>query len=87
MDSPAVLAGEARNLRRCLGESVNDRLAVLGERVGVDRHQHLGAVAEDVGDCSKFADVLGVVDHVRGSRVAQTVGCEPRHAGLLHEPR
>src|SRR5687767_10700122 len=61
-----------------LADLVGDGLEALGQGVGVDPHEHVGAVAEDVGRRPELADVAGVADHVRGRRVAQAVGADPR---------
>ncbi len=75
---PAGLAG--RPLRRYLREPVDDCLPTLGQGVGVDRQQHLWTVAEDVTDRAEFADVFGVVDHVRRRGMTQTVRREPEES-------
>src|SRR5262249_35042690 len=57
----------------------------LGQRVGVDAHEHIRPVPEHVGHRSELTDVSGAPDHVRGCRVPQTVRGEPREARLLDD--
>ena len=65
---------------------VGDGAHGLGQGVGVGPHQHVGAVAEEVGGGADLADVVGVADHVGRRRVAQPVRGEPRHASPGDEP-
>ena len=56
-----------------------------GQGVGVGAHQHVRAVAEEVGGGADLADVAGVADHVGRGGVAQAVRRQPGHAGRAHE--
>ena len=51
-------------------DAVDDGFEGGWEGVGVDAHEDVGAVAQDVGGGAEFADVVGVGDHVGGGGVA-----------------
>ena len=53
-----------------------------GKRVGVDLHEHVRAVTQQVGGGAELADVRGVAHHVGRGRVAKAVRGEPWHSRL-----
>ena len=71
--------------RRCAGRSSRSRLTDSGQRVGVGLHEHVGAVAEEVGGRSDLADVGGVSHHVGRRRVSEAVRGQARDTGVGHE--
>jgi hypothetical protein len=64
-----------------LADAVSDGSQRVGESVGVDTHEHVRAVAEDVGDGAELAGVARLADHMGCGGVAQAVGREAGDAG------
>ena len=57
----------------------------LREGVGIDLHQHVGGVAQDIGYSSQLADVVSPVHHVGRRRMSKPVRREAGQSRLLDE--
>src|SRR3546814_6597561 len=56
-----------------LADPICDGADAGGQGVGVHPQQHLGAVAEDVGDGPEIAEIGGAAHHVGGRGVAESM--------------
>lgn len=75
----------SRRSRIATTDPVDHGGLALREDVGIGVHQHLGAVAEQIGDRSELADMPSALDHVGRCGVPESVGREPWQPGVVDD--